>query len=181
MNRTKGKPATERPHNGCVVGAGVGHKFRQHYGIETKEQRKERKKSEAQEAQDLREKVTRMEANLPNLIQDGVATTIGIILQTLQNEEEGRQASGPLPSEGASNSTPPLKVTPDLLARLLTVAKNVNSASAQQDPPAAANNNDALALRENPTASNNSPRRQQDSPALITAPRRSPSISCTPV
>ena len=186
-NKTKGLNSTERPHYGRVVGAGVGRKFKQYYGVETKEQRKERKKYEVAEAEALREKVAHMEETLDERIQDGVAKTLLHVLSAMQDEDQGRApGSAPGSEGGSSNTTPPLLnkvISADILQRMIAAAQKANSSGeARQDPPAAGNKNDALVLREKPASSNTSARRRPDSPALIEAPtRRSPSISCTPV
>jgi hypothetical protein len=182
-NKTKGLNPTKRPHNGRVVGAGVGRKFKQYYGVETKEQRKERKKYEVAEAEALREKVAHMEETLDERIQDGVAKTLLHVLSAMQDEDQGR---APGSEGGSSNTTPPLLnkvISADILQRMIAAAQKANSSGeARQDPPAAGNKNDALVLREKPASSNTSACRGPDSPALIEAPtRRSPSISCTPV
>lgn len=146
MNKTKNKPATQRPHNGRVVGAGVGHKFKQHYGQETTEERKERKKAEAKD-------FVRKE-DLPNLIQDGVASTLLSIIQQLRKEDEDHRQQGSGGS-GASNSTPPAPITADVLERMMTAVHNTRVAP-------------AASVVDRP-----------DPQALVV--RRSPAISSTPI
>jgi len=156
MNKTQNRPATKRPHNGRVVGAGVGHKFKQHYGEESKEQRKERKKLEAK---DFKEQFVRKD-DLPNLIQDGVANTLFTILQQLRKEDEDhRQGSGG--SAGASNSTPPAPITKEVLERMMKAVTNANIAPAHRE------DSENAAGRHDPQA--------------LIVRHSSPAISCTPV
>ena len=158
MNKTQNRPLKKRPHNGRVVGAGVGHKFKQHYDEETLEERKERKKAEAK---DLEENYVR-KADLPDLIQDGVASTLLTIVQQLRKEDEDNRRQGSGASAGASNTTPPAAITADVLERMLAAVANTKSASAHGEDPAAseADRHDPQALvvrRSSPAISASTP------------------------
>ena len=160
MNKVQERPATQRPHKGRVVGAGVGHKH-SHYYPDTKEAREERKR---QETLDINQRLDSVTSSIPEIVKQQVAeqvaaqfrATIGIQQQALIAwDRDGRKGPMPLLSIGDSNS--------------INVA--ATDAPDMEAPAAAAPATDAPAM-EVPA--------ENDQLPTFSVPGSSPSVSCPP-
>ena len=107
LNKVQERPATQRPHKGRVVGAGVGHKHSHHYP-ESKEDREERKKKDNEDMSKRLDVVADKVESIPDIVQKAMAKQVKSVILVQQQaliswDQGGRK--GPMPLFSIADST----------------------------------------------------------------------------